>query len=232
MNRETHKLHERSSRGFWTAVAKRSGDTAFRLREKLPRRRGASLPSAVQNAFVATTVLFAVAVLCGCDKASSGGSGGAAGAATNAPTAQSSFEAQLPKQAQPKLPTIKVWVGAEELVTEMALTGVQQMTGMMWRTNMPEGTAMIFVHPQPRQAGYWMKNCFVPLSIAYLDTTGVILEIHDMHPHDTNSVVSAATNVRFALETPQGWFQRHNISPGAVVRTERGSLAETFLRSQ
>ena len=67
---------------------------------------------------------------------------------------------------------------------------------------------------------------------SYLDTAGVILEIYDMQPHDTNSVVSAATNVRFALETPQGWFQRHNISPGAVVRTERGSLAETFLRSQ
>jgi uncharacterized membrane protein (UPF0127 family) len=123
-------------------------------------------------------------------------------------------------------------VGAEELITEMALTGSQQMTGMMWRTNMPENTAMLFAHPVPRPAGYWMKNCYVPLSIAYLDTEGVILEIHDMQPHDTNSVVSAATNVRFALETPQGWFQRHNVSTGAVVRTERGSLPEVFLRRQ
>ena len=136
----------------------------------------------------------------------------------------------MPKQAQPKLQTIKVWVGAAELETEVALNGVQQMTGMMWRTNMPENTAMIFVHPYPRQAGYWMKNCYVPLSIAYIDTEGVILEIRDMQPHDTNSVVSASDNVRFALETPQGWFQRHNVSTGAVVRTERGSLPETFLR--
>jgi len=174
--------------------------------------------------------LFVAAGGNGCSKANPTNEAGANAAATNEVTAQSAFEAQLPKQAQPKLPTIKVWVGAEELVTEMALTGVQQMTGMMWRTNMAENEAMIFVHPTPRQAGYWMKNCFVPLSIAYLDTTGVILEIHNMQPHDTNSVVSAATNVRFALETPQGWFQRHNVSPGAVVRTEKGSLAETFLR--
>lgn len=104
------------------------------------------------------------------------------------------------------------------------------MTGMMWRTNLAENEAMIFVHPQPRQAGYWMKNCFVPLSIAYLDRSGTILEIHDLHPHDTNSVTSTALSVHFALETTQGWFQRHNIRPGAVVRTERGSLAETFLR--
>jgi uncharacterized membrane protein (UPF0127 family) len=166
-------------------------------------------------------------VIAGCDKTQSAPANGTPPPATNA---QSAFEAQLPKQAQPKLPTIKVWVGAEELVTEMCLTSVQQMTGMMWRTNLAENEAMIFVHPAPRQAGYWMKNCFVPLSIAYLDTAGVILEIHDMQPHDTNSVVSAATDVRFALETRQGWFQRHKISPGAVVRTERGSLAETFLR--
>ena len=95
---------------------------------------------------------------------------------------------------------------------------------------MPENTAMIFVHPAPRRAGYWMKNCYLPLSIAYLDTDGVILEIHDLQPHNTNSVASASENVRFALETPQGWFQRHNVNTGAVVRTERGSLAETFLR--
>lgn len=171
--------------------------------------------------------------LCGCGESAKDdkqSSSSAAEPATNAPAAQQSMEAVLPKHAQGKLQTIKLWVGADELQTELALTGVQQMTGMMWRTNMPENTAMLFVHPTPRQAGYWMKNCYVPLSIAYIDTDGVILEIHDMQPHDTNSVVSAATNVRFGLETPQGWFQRHGVTTGAVVRTERGSLPETFFR--
>ena len=174
--------------------------------------------------------LLVVAGCSGCGKTIPPAGSGVGGAISNALSAQAAFEARLPKQAQPKLQTIKLCVGAEELETERALTGVQQMTGMMWRTNMPENTAMLFVHPTPRQAGYWMKNCYVPLSIAYLDTDGVIMEIHDMKPHDTNSVVSAALNVRFALETPQGWFQRHNVSTGAAVRTERGSLPETFLR--
>ena len=174
--------------------------------------------------------IITMAACTGCNKSKRGDDLGESAVATTAPSAQASLEDLLPKQAQPKLPTIKVWVGAEELETEMALTSEQQMTGMMWRTNMPENTAMIFVHPTPRQAGYWMKNCYVPLSIAYIDTDGVILEIRDLKPHDTNSVVSASTHVRFALETPQGWFQRHNIGPGAVVRTERGALAETFLR--
>ena len=146
------------------------------------------------------------------------------------PSTPSPNRPSLPTQAQGRLPTIKLWLGKEVLVTEMALTREQQMAGMMFRTNMAENEAMIFVHPAPQPAGFWMKNCSVPLSIAYLDTDGVILEIHDMQPHNTNSVVSTATNVRFALETPQGWFLRHNVSTGAVIRTERGSLAETFLR--
>src|SRR5690349_13409371 len=47
--------------------------------------------------------------------------------------------------AQPKLPTIKVWLGSEELITEVATQPVQIATGMMFRTNMPENTAMIFI---------------------------------------------------------------------------------------
>ena len=175
-------------------------------------------------------LLLALVAAAGCNQTNPANDAGDIGAATNTAATPGPIENLLPKQAQPRLPTIRIWLGAEELVTEVALTGDQQMTGMMWRTNMPENTAMIFVHPAPRRAGYWMKNCYLPLSIAYLDTDGVILEIHDLQPHNTNSVASASENVRFALETPQGWFQRHNVNTGAVVRTERGSLAETFLR--
>jgi len=133
-----------------------------------------------------------------------------------------------PTKAQPKLQTLKLWLGAEELVTELALGGIQQQTGMMFRTNMPENEAMLFVFPYPHQASFWMKNCPLPLSIAYIDPEGVIQEIHDLEPHNTNAVLSASDNIRFALETPQGWFGRHQIHQGMVVRTEHGSLMETF----
>lgn len=140
------------------------------------------------------------------------------------------IEDVLPQQAQPKLQTLKLWIGGEEMITELAITGQQQMTGMMFRTNMAENEGMIFVHPEARQAGYWMKNCPLPLSIGFINPDGVIEEIHELKRHDTNPVASVSTNIRFALETPLGWFQRHNISTGTVVRTERGSLAETFLK--
>lgn len=125
---------------------------------------------------------------------------------------------------------MKLWLGPEEMVTELALTGRQMQTGMMFRTNMAENEAMLFVEPETHPVRYWMMNCPLPLSIAYISPDGVIREIHDLHSNDTNPVASASANIRFALETPQGWFARHNISTGTVVRTERGTLEDVFLR--
>jgi uncharacterized protein len=131
-------------------------------------------------------------------------------------------------KAQPKLPTIKVWLGDQELTAEIAREQVQIATGMMVRTNMPENEAMLFVFPNTDRRSFYMRNCVVPLSAAYIDPGGVILEIINLQPHDETGVLSKSASVQFVLEVPQGWFQRHNVSPGAVIRTERGSLTGTF----
>jgi len=182
------------------------------------------------------------AVLGGCGKQSAAAPGSSGGATEAVPTtvaapttaiaAASTFIAipGLPAKAQPKLQTIKVWLGAEELITEMARSPVEVQTGMMFRTNMAENEAMIFVLPYEQQAAFWMANCPYPLSVAYINTDGVIAEIHPLESFNTNLVVAAAMNIRFALETPQGWFDRHHVSTGTVVRTESGSLKHTFLR--
>jgi len=132
--------------------------------------------------------------------------------------------------AQSILPTVNVWLGDQELVTEIARAQVQIATGMMFRTNMPENTAMIFVFPDAEPRSFYMRNCFVPLSAAYISPEGVILEIINMKPHDETGIPSQSANVQFVLEVPQGWFARHNISPGAVIRTDKGSLRETFFQ--
>jgi uncharacterized protein len=137
----------------------------------------------------------------------------------------------LPTHAQSKLPAIRLWLGAAEVSAEMALTGIQQETGMMFRTNMDENSGMIFPLPYPLQASFWMANCPLPLTAAYIDPEGQILEIHELHANDTNSVVADASNIFYVLEMNQGWFARHHIEPGTVVRTERGTLQETFRRS-
>jgi uncharacterized membrane protein (UPF0127 family) len=130
--------------------------------------------------------------------------------------------------AQAKLPTLKLWLGTQELVTEIARKAVEVQTGMMFRTNVAENEAMLFVFPRPHQASFYMRNTLVPLSCAYIDNNGVILEIHDMKPRDETPITAATDQIQYVLETRQGWFARHNIAIGTVVRTDRGSLVETF----
>src|SRR5436190_8258959 len=134
----------------------------------------------------------------------------------------------LPTQAQPQLPTMKLWMGSEEVTAELALNGPQQLTGMMFRTSMPESSGMLFVFQGPFRASFWMKNCPLPLSAAYIDPNGRILEIVSLHAQDTNSVVAATSDVQYVLEMNEGWFKRHNIGEGTLIRTEKGSLRETF----
>jgi uncharacterized membrane protein (UPF0127 family) len=147
-----------------------------------------------------------------------------------AAAAPPSFEDLLPKQAQAKLPTMKMYLGAETLDAELALTGLQMETGMMFRTNIQDTDSMLFVLPQPQRASFWMMHCPESISAAYISADGVIREIHHLEKNDTNAVLAATGDIQFVLETSDGWFARHNVSTGTVIRTEKGSLAETFLR--
>jgi uncharacterized membrane protein (UPF0127 family) len=162
-------------------------------------------------------LLLAVALWAGCQKS-----------ADVAPAP--SVDDRLPKQAQPKLQTTKIYLGAETLDAELALNDQERMTGMMFRTNIAETDAMLFVFPQPFRASFWMKNCPESLSAAYISPDGVIAEIHHLEKNDTNAVAAAADNIQYVLEVKDGWFTRHNISPGTVIRTEKGSLAQTFFQ--
>jgi len=181
--------------------------------------RSAFAHSKVMNRWGTLALALAVAVCGGC-------AGGCRQAA--APAAGPAAGPSVPTAAQPKLQTMKLWLGAEEMVAELALTGEQTQTGMMFRTNMAENAGMLFVFPEPFRAKFWMKNCPLPLSAAYIDPDGVILEIRDLQPQNTNSVVAASERVQYVLETNQGWFERHKVTAGMVVRTERGTLVDTF----
>lgn len=107
------------------------------------------------------------------------------------------------------------------LETEVAITGKEQSTGYMGRKKIPDGTAMIFAYRSDRQLDFWMKNTPHPLSIAFIDSSGVIREIHDMKSFSLETV-SSASSLRYALEVPQGWFGRAGASVGD--RLDRASL--------
>jgi uncharacterized membrane protein (UPF0127 family) len=138
--------------------------------------------------------------------------------------------ADEPVRPNPRLPTMQLWVGTNVLTAEIARTPGQIQTGMMFRPAIGENEGMLFVFAQPRAVAFWMKNVTVPLSCAYMDPEGRILEIHDLEPGDENSVHSATGRIQYVLEASRGWFERHRVKTGMQLRTEAGSLAETFFR--
>ncbi len=100
---------------------------------------------------------------------------------------------------------------------------------MMWRTNMPEGEAMLFAFADATPRSFYMKNTYVPLSIAYIDTQGVIQEIHDLHPRNEEPVPSTADNIQFVPRSAAGLVQATQRCPGrgganATRRTEKHFL--------
>jgi len=104
---------------------------------------------------------------------------------------------------------------------EIAETDEEKAQGLMYRKKLPDGEGMFFVFESDQILSFWMKNTFIPLSIAYISYDGRIIDIKDMYPHDTNSVVSSRS-VRYALEVPQGWFSRVGVRTGDIVIIKRG----------
>jgi uncharacterized membrane protein (UPF0127 family) len=146
-------------------------------------------------------------------------------ATTNAEAAPSGWS---PTKAQPKLRTMKLYVGSEVIATELALTDAEVRTGMMFRTSMREDEAMLFVFAYPHRTSFYMKNTIVPLTAAYIDPDGTILQLVDLHPKVETPVEAASDNIQFVLEMNRDWFKRHNVSTGSVISTEAGPLRKVF----
>jgi uncharacterized protein len=132
--------------------------------------------------------------------------------------------------AQPKLRTMKLWLGPKEITAELAITETEIATGMMFRDKMAETEGMLFIFGRPHRTSFYMKNTYVPLSCAYIDAEGKIAEIYDLKPLDENPVPARTDQIQYVLEVKQGWFDRNGVRVGMVVRTEHGSLPETFFR--
>jgi len=165
--------------------------------------------------------LAALLLFAGCEK-------NAATAAPPGPPAPSNARPATPQyhlnQAQPKLRTIKLWIGTQEIDTELAVSITEISTGMMFRTNMAENTGMLFLFTGPDQRSFYMKNCVIDLSAAYIDTEGAIHQIVDLHKGVETPVPSRSDQIKYVLEMPQGWFSRHNITTGMVINTSQGML--------
>lgn len=124
--------------------------------------------------------------------------------------------------ARAEMTEITLTIGGHKLTAEVAYTDADRAQGLMHRRMLPENRGMLFVFPEIAIHGMWMMNTYIPLSVAFLDQNGVIINIADMAPHTRNSH-TAAKPAKYALEANLGWFRKNGVKPGAKVE----GLAQT-----
>jgi hypothetical protein len=107
------------------------------------------------------------------------------------------------------------WVifGGDTVVAEVARTPEDRERGLMYRQELPDGTGMLFVFEDLGVRSFWMENTYVPLDIAFMDASYVVLNVEQMAALTTDSHDSAGPAM-FALEVPQGWCAAHGVKRG------------------
>jgi len=118
---------------------------------------------------------------------------------------------------QSGLNVVEVDVAGHTLEVEVAATPESRSMGLMHRRMLPENRGMLFVFPVATVHSMWMANTHIPLSVAYLDSGGRIINILDMPPL-TREPFSAAGSALYAIEANRGWFAKRGIKAGAQVR--------------
>ena len=113
-------------------------------------------------------------------------------------------------------PTIELSAGMHRIEAEVASNSADRATGLMNRSSMPIHRGMLFVFPEAGVQCFWMKNTLIPLSIAFLDDGGRIVQIADMQPQSLDNHCSIKP-VRFALEMNAGWFKSRGLAAGAKI---------------
>lgn len=118
---------------------------------------------------------------------------------------------------QPPLPAVELGAGMYLIRAEVADSFSTRMQGLMRRTSLPPNGGMLFVFDEAGTHCMWMKNTLIPLSVAFIDAGGTIVNIADMQPHSEESHC-ASSPARYALEMVQGWFAQRGIRAGAQLR--------------
>lgn len=115
-----------------------------------------------------------------------------------------------------ELPTRTLTVREQKFVVEVAATPETRATGLMHRFSLRPDHGMLFVFEAPQPLAFYMRNTYIPLSIAFLDARGRIINIEDMQPKDESTHWSKGMAM-YAIEMRQGWFAAKGIGAGDVV---------------
>ena len=122
----------------------------------------------------------------------------------------------LSSSASAEKPLIHLKISGYTLSAEVAYKKESRIRGLTYRNFMKKNSGMLFVFPEASIHSMWMVNTYIPLSVAFLDKNGMILNIIDMSPH-TRTRNSATSKAKYALEMNLGWFSSRSIKAGEKI---------------
>lgn len=118
----------------------------------------------------------------------------------------------------PKLPKVTLSIASKHnVVAEVASIPSDRAQGLMFRKKLNDGEGMLFVYPQPHITGMWMKNTLIPLSVAFIDDKGTIINVEEMKPETLDAHMAKAP-AKYSLEMSSGWFKKRKLGPGTKIK--------------
>jgi len=114
------------------------------------------------------------------------------------------------------LPVAQLQAGMHLIRAEVAADFASRAQGLMYRSAMPSNAGMLFIFDELSTPCMWMKNTLIPLSVAFIDEHGVIINVEDMQPQTEDSHC-ASRPARYALEMNRGWFAARGVKPGSRI---------------
>jgi hypothetical protein len=119
-------------------------------------------------------------------------------------------------QCQPATQDHYLTIKGKPIKVELAITEEERVQGLKYRNALSPDTGMLFIYPQENILSFWMEDTTLPLSIAFIKSNGVIVDIKDMQPLSLD-IIRSSTPAQYALEIAQGWFQQNQIKVGDAV---------------
>ena len=131
------------------------------------------------------------------------------------------FFPQVTWAQEGKKSLLPLTIKGKTIKVEVVRTEKEKEKGLMFRERMGKDEGMLFVYERQERLSFWMKNTRLPLSIAFIDKKGKIVDIQDMEPFSLRTHASSSP-AKYALETNQGWFKRNGIHVGDSVNLPPG----------
>ena len=124
---------------------------------------------------------------------------------------------QEPGAQEEKKSLLPLTIKGKTIKVEVARTEKEKERGLMFRGRMGKDEGMLFVYEREEMLSFWMKNTRLPLSIAFIDKGGRIVDIQDMEPFNLETHTSAHP-AKYALEMNRGWFAKEGVKVGDSVK--------------